>query len=81
MQVAPNAQSGIRCFVYNGAEQAMLDLLHKEVIRESLDAHKEKLFDTNVAANRLSQRLLISKSFMAPIATFLRRKSDTTMEQ
>lgn len=47
----------------------------KEVIGETLDSHIAKFFDSYVATEWLSKQLLILSSFMAPIATFVRRKT------
>lgn len=55
----------------------MLDLLRKDVIDEALHAHRAKIFDTDAATGRLSTRSLTLQSFWAPIATFVRRKTDT----
>lgn len=59
----------------------MLDLLRKDGILDTLDARIAELFDTNAAVNRFSHRVLTSNTFMAPIATFVRRKADKAMEQ
>lgn len=48
-----STQCGIRSVVYNILDQVMLDLLGKDVIRDTLGAHIAKLFDTDAAANRL----------------------------
>lgn len=66
-------ESGIRSLVYNVDELVMLDLLRKDVIGETLKARIEKLFDTYAAIERQS-KLLIFRTFMAPIATCVRRK-------
>lgn len=58
----------------------MLDLMRKEVMQETLDAHVAKLFGTGAAADWLSKRLWTRSSFMEPIATFVRHKKGTTME-
>lgn len=39
-----------------------------------------RYFDTNAASEGFSKRLLTSSSSMAPIAVFVRRKTDTTMQ-
>lgn len=69
-----NAQSAIRSVVYNVVEWFMLDLLYKDFIREMLEQHIEKLFDTYAAPEGLSRRLLASRSFVAHYVTFLGRK-------
>lgn len=48
-----NWQSGIRSVVYNVLEQVILDLLRKDVIGETLEAHIGKVFDTDEAAEGL----------------------------
>lgn len=75
-----NAQWGIRLVVCNVVEQVMLDLLHEEVIGNMLDSLIAKCFDNNATADRLSQKLLTSNTFNAPIATFVRREANTAME-
>lgn len=44
--------------MYNVVEQAIFDLLRKEVIGEDLDAHIANFFDTETTVKRLSKRLL-----------------------
>lgn len=80
MHSFPNAQSGVQSVLYNFVEQVLLDLLRKEVIEETLDAHVTTFFDTDEAAKGLSKRLLASTFFMALIANFNRRKSNTAMQ-
>lgn len=60
--------------MYNVREQVMLYLLRKDVMGETLEAHISKSFDTYAAADRLLKKDLTSSSFMALIATFVRRK-------
>lgn len=55
----------------------MLDLLCKGVIGEKMDTCIAKFLGTDAAAKWFSRTLLTSSSFMAPIATFLRSKTDT----
>lgn len=69
-----NAQSGVQSVVCKVFEQVMLDSLCEKVIGETLNAHIGKLFDRYEAAEGRSKKLLTSTSFIAPIATFLRRK-------
>lgn len=54
----------------------VLDLLLKDVIEGTLDAHKVKLLDMNADADRLLKNLLTKSSLMAPILTFVQRKPD-----
>lgn len=58
----------------------MLDLLRKDIIRETLEAHKAEFINTDTVANGLWKKLIASSSLMQPIATFVRHKSDTTSE-
>lgn len=58
-----------------------MDLLRREVIADSLEAHIAKIFDTDSAGYRLSQRLFTSNTFMASIETLLRQNIDSTVEQ
>lgn len=76
-----SAQNGIRSVIYNINAQVMLDLCHKDVIGDTMDAHIAKFLDTNAAADRLSQRLLTLSTFMSPLVTFMRRKIDTAKEE
>lgn len=73
-------QSGIRSVVYNVIEHIMLGLIDKYATGNTLEALVEDFFDTNAAAYRPSQGLLTSNTVMAPTATLLRRKTDTTMD-
>lgn len=58
----------------------MLELLGKNVIGERLDAHTAKCLERNEAAKGLWKKLLTSKYFMSPIATFARRAPDSALE-
>lgn len=71
-----NAQSGIRSVVYRVLEQVMLDLLRKDVIEETMDAHIAKVLNTYAAADEISEKLLTSSSFIAPITTFVPYKTN-----
>lgn len=44
-----------------------------------MDAHITKLFDTCAASKEFSKSMLTSSSFMAPITTFVRRTTNTSM--
>lgn len=68
-----NTQSGVRYAVYTVVEQVMLDLLRKDVIGGKSDTHSAKFFDMDQAIKRFSKRLGTSTSFIAPIATLVRR--------
>lgn len=59
----------------------MEGLLRKNVIRDILDAHTAVFFHSDAPLDRLSQRLSTLNTFMAPMATFMRCKTDTAMEQ
>lgn len=59
----------------------MLNLLGKEVIGDTLDAHIAKFNESNAVAYRWSQRLLGSSTAMAPIETIVWRKNITAVEQ
>lgn len=76
-----NAQSGLQSLVYIVDDRVMLDLPHKHIIDETIDAHIKKFYDIYAAAQGLSKTSLASISFMAPIATLVRRKTDTIMEE
>lgn len=52
-------------------------LSRKKVISQSMDCVIPKLFHTNTAADRLLKRLLTSISLLAPIATLVRRRTDS----
>lgn len=54
----------------------MFNLLRKKGIGEALDAQIAKFLDTDEGAEGLAKRLLISTSFMGPIATLVTRKPD-----
>lgn len=53
-----NVQGDIQSVIYSVNEQEMLDLLRKDKVGETLDAHIPKIFDTNAATERLSKSLL-----------------------
>lgn len=74
-----DTQSVIGSVLYNVVVQVILDLLPKEVISETLEAYLVRFFDTYAAAYRLSKKLLASSSFMALIATFVPRKTDSVI--
>lgn len=65
--------------MYNVVEQERLDILRKDVIEETQDAYRAKLFKNDAVADRLSKKLLSSSSLTAPIATIVRRRTDTTI--
>lgn len=58
----------------------MLDLLRKYVIEITIDAHIATVFDTCAAVEGFSKKLLTC-SILAPIATFIRRKTNTAMHE
>lgn len=57
-----------------------MGLARMEVVADTLDAHIAQYFNTDVATDKLSKRLLTSSAFMAQIATCLRHIMDTAME-
>lgn len=59
----------------------MLDLLCKNAIGDTLSAHIATYFDTAAAADILSKIMSPSSTFTAPIATFVRRRADTAVEE
>lgn len=76
-----NTQSGMRSVFYNVVEKFMLDPLRKDVFGQMLDAHIAKSLDTDTAAEGFSRRFLASNLFMAPIATFLKCKTETVVDK
>lgn len=74
-----NARSGLRPVVYTILEQDILDLQHKDVIDETMDAHRGKLFDRSTRANSLSKKFLKSGWFMAQTAAIVQRNTDSTI--
>lgn len=56
----------------NVVAQKMLDLLRQDVIWKTSDANIERLLDTDDACNRLADTLLTWRTFISPIATFMR---------
>lgn len=73
-------QRGVRSVVYNIVEQVVSDPPRTNINGEMLDVHITKCFETDEATGGLSKRLLPPTSFMEPIATFVRAKSDTVMK-
>lgn len=59
----------------------MFDLLRKDVFGEIIDAHKAKLFDTDVIIDRLSSRMLTLSTFITSTVTFIRCNTDTAIKQ
>lgn len=80
VQVASYCTKRIWLSVYSVVEQAMLDLLCEEDIRQTLGAHIAKIIKTDAAANRLSKWVLTLTSFMVPMKRFWRCETDTTTE-
>lgn len=76
-----NFQSGFQSVVCKVVGQVMLNLLRKDVIEKTWDAHTSKLFNIYAAAERFLNSVLPSSLFMAPISTFARLETDTEMEE
>lgn len=74
-----NARSGVRSVVYNVVEQVVFDLIRQDVIGETLDKHISAYLDTENAADKVCDKLLSNNSFMTPIATFVKRKTNETI--
>lgn len=65
----------------NAVMQILLDLLPKDIVRDTLNDQRAKVFDSYADAERMSQRLLLtSNKLMVPIVAFVKGKSDTAME-
>lgn len=79
-KMLPIKQSEVRSVLYEVVEHIRLDLCRKQVIGKRLDSSIAKEFHTNAAAEGLSKRLLPSNAYMVPMATCVRRTTDTTME-
>lgn len=77
---ARNMQSGVRSVAYNIFEQVLLNLHRKDVNEEKLDTQIVKNLDTDTAVEGLSKRFFTSSSFMEPIATLVRRKTNNSMD-
>lgn len=75
-----NAKSVTPSVVYSVIQQVKQDMVRRDVIGERLDAHIAMLLDTHAAAEGVCKRLLASRSFMAPIATFHESKMDSDMD-
>lgn len=54
----------------------MLDPQRKDVVRETLDAYIAKFFNTDAYVERWSEWLLTESPSLAPIATFLRLRTE-----
>lgn len=76
-----NVQNGIWSVMYELVEHVMLELLCKDVIGEKFHAQIAKFFDTDVAVEVLSKWMLTFRLSIAPITTFVSRKSDTAVEK
>lgn len=68
-----------RSVVYNIVQQVMLDLLRKEVICKTLNAHFAKFFNREAATYRPSRKILTLSSIMAPVVPFVRRSTDSAI--
>lgn len=75
-----NVRSEVRIFVYNVAEHVMLDLLSKDGIGKTLNAHTEKYFDNDRAAEMSLNRSLTSQLIWAPMMTNAILKPDSAMD-
>lgn len=60
--------------MYSVVEEVVLDLLHDDVISETLDAPKAKFLGTNAPIDRHSKNVLAKSPFSAQIATFVQVK-------
>lgn len=76
-----NAQSINPSVLYNVVDQVGLELLCKSSSEIQLDAHIAKFFDTRADADRMSKSLYTSSTFMTTTVIFVRRKTDTAIEQ
>lgn len=47
----------------------MSDLMHEDVIGNTMEANIGKFFDTGAATGRLSKKILTKTSFIAPVDT------------
>lgn len=63
----PNAKNVVRSEVRNVVKQLVYNMLHKDIVEESLDAHVANVFDIYAAAERLLKKFLTFSSSMAPI--------------
>lgn len=57
----------------------MLDMLREDVFGETLDAHKAKVPDKDAADDWFSKGVLTTSSFMGSVSTYVRRETDTAM--
>lgn len=74
------AQNGFGAFVYNVVELVMMDLLRRDVIGDTLDAHVARFFEKDEAAEGLWKRMFTSTSFMGRIENFAGHRMDTATE-
>lgn len=74
-------RTGIRVVFHNVFEQIILDLFREDVLDKMLDTHMAKYFDMNAAGEGLLRRLLPSTSSMAPLASFVWRKTETAVNE
>lgn len=79
--ITDNAQQPAQWhYISRPLSQVILNLRRKDIIWELLDVHIAKPFEADAGVDRLSKRLLTLHWFMKTIETFVRRKTDTTME-
>lgn len=66
-----NGKNGISSVEIKVVEQVMPGLVRWDITEETLDTHITKFSDNYAAAKGLSEQLLASSSFMAPIEDFV----------
>lgn len=68
-----NSQNRARSVVHNFVEHVMLDRLRRDVIGEIFYAYITNYFDTEIATEGFTKRLLTSSLFIAWITTDVRQ--------
>lgn len=67
--------------LYSVVKQIILGLLHKDVIGDTLNAHKARLLDINESADGPSKKLLTPCSFMTTITKFCQGEINTAIAE
>lgn len=69
-------QISVQSYDYQVILEVVLNMLRKDAIGETLEVHTAKNVDTDAAAKEWLKKLPALASFVAPVATPLRREAD-----
>lgn len=75
-----NPHCSIRAVMYIVVEKEMWGKLRKDVINEMRDAHIVSFIDIAKSIDRFLQKVFFSRIFVAPVATYVRPKTNIVIE-